>query len=131
MGPRVRFSLLALACLSIVPGFGATITVTNLNDDGPGSLRNAIATAAPEDTINFGVSGSITLTTTLQVNRSIVILGPGAGNLTINGNGLTLVFSVGDLDSSIAATISGVSIVNGRGGLVTAGGIQNSATLRL
>ncbi len=33
----------------------ATLTVTDLNDSGPGSLRQAIADAAAGDTITFGV----------------------------------------------------------------------------
>ena len=39
----------------------ATITVTNLDDSGPGSLRDAIEDAFPGETINFGVTGTITL----------------------------------------------------------------------
>ena len=33
-----------------------TITVTNTNDSGPGSLRQLIADAAPDDTISFDAS---------------------------------------------------------------------------
>jgi hypothetical protein len=35
----------------------------NMNDKGPGSLRAAIARASSGDTINFGVTGTITLST--------------------------------------------------------------------
>src|SRR5260221_13891289 len=37
------------------------ITVTNSADSGAGTLRQAIADAAPGDTIDFAVSGTITL----------------------------------------------------------------------
>ena len=41
----------------------ATITVTNTNDGGPGSLREALAVANDGDTIDAtGVSGTILLT---------------------------------------------------------------------
>src|SRR5947209_6149575 len=56
-----------------------TITVTNTNDSGPGSLRQALIDVNDGDTINFAVTGTITLTSgELLVNRSIAIDGPGA-----------------------------------------------------
>ncbi len=65
----------------------ATITVTNTNDSGPGSLRQALANANNGDTINFAVSGTITLTSGgLEVTKSVAISGPGANQLSIDGN---------------------------------------------
>jgi hypothetical protein len=52
-----------------------TITVTNGNDSGPGSLRQAIADAQDGDTINFDPSvNTVTLTTAeLVITKSITI----------------------------------------------------------
>ena len=52
-----------------------TITVTNGNDSGPGSLRQALAQANDGDTINFDPSVNIvTLTTAeLVITKSITI----------------------------------------------------------
>ena len=52
-----------------------TITVTNGNDSGPGSLRQALADAKDGDTINFDPSvGVVTLTTAeLTIAKSITI----------------------------------------------------------
>ena len=44
---------LALASVSRAAP-AATITVTSLNDSGPGTLRQAISNASPGDTIDFG-----------------------------------------------------------------------------
>ncbi len=55
--------LVMLAVLSALPVFGNTIPVTNTADSGPGSLRDAIATAASGHTNtpnSFYVAGLIT-----------------------------------------------------------------------
>src|SRR5438874_555205 len=63
----------------------ATILVTNTGDSGPGSLRQAIATAATRDAISFAVSGSITLTNgELLITKDLRIAGPGSANLAIS-----------------------------------------------
>lgn len=128
---RVCFWLVALAVLSALPAFGNIITVTNTNDSGPGSLRAAIASASAGDTINFGVTGTIILSSTLTVSTSLSISGPGASGLAISGNNLVQVFVI---NAPAAVTISGVTIENGAAADFGAvgGGIQNSgATLAL
>src|SRR5437660_3339606 len=70
------------AALLSMPGHAAT--VTNAADNGPGTLRQAIATAQSGDTIGFSITGAIVLTNgELLIAKSLTIQGPGAGNLTV------------------------------------------------
>ena len=98
------------------------ITVTNTNDSGSGSLRQALADASNGDTINFAVTGTIGLTSgELLVDHSITISGPGAENLAVNGNSKSRVFHIG---SAQTVTISGLTITNGDAS-DNGGGIDN------
>jgi hypothetical protein len=92
MGKRTKrrlFAIVGVLLLSVMATqtHGATVTVTNTNDSGPGSLRQALADAHDGDTINFAVTGSITLTSgELVVDKNLAISGPGANQLAIDGN---------------------------------------------
>jgi hypothetical protein len=109
------------------------IVVTNTDDSGPGSLRDALATAVDGDIIDAtGVFGTILLTSgELQITHAVTISGPGAGSLAVDGNGSFRVFD--NLASGV--TISGFTITNGSATGANGGGIfhegGNSATLRL
>ncbi|MGL4376031.1 MAG: DUF4347 domain-containing protein, partial [Microcoleaceae cyanobacterium] len=96
-------------------GVFATITVTNLNDNGAGSLRNAIASASPGDTIIFDPSlanQTITLSSgQLIVNKDITIDGSNATGLTISGNNASRVI---DMQNAIKFTLKNVTIANGK-----------------
>jgi len=70
---------------------GSTFTVTNTNDSGTGSLRQALISANADsiaDTVVFdgSVSGSIHLLSRLEIKNSVVITGPGASALTIDAS---------------------------------------------
>ncbi len=123
------FSALCLIALSTQ---AATINVTNTNDNGAGSLRQAIAGAHNGDTIEFAVAGTISLSTgELLVDKSITISGPGAASLAVDGNLASRVFHV---SSGVRAAIAGLTITNGTGWADelsnTGGGIYNDrATL--
>jgi hypothetical protein len=84
-----------LLAATTMSAHAATITVTNANDSGPGSLRQAPAVAHHGDRITFAVSGTITLTSGgLVVTKNVTISGPGANQLSIDGNQGPSVFSV-------------------------------------
>ncbi|SPE54390.1 hypothetical protein SBV1_1860038 [Verrucomicrobia bacterium] len=93
------------------PAQNSTIVVTNLNDSGPGSLRQAIAAAAPGDTVSFGVTGTITLTSgELLVTNDLIILGPGAANLAISANTNSRVI---EISSNASVTVLDLTICDG------------------
>lgn len=110
---------------------GATITVTTTADSGPGSLRQALASAAAGDTINFSVSGTITLSSgELLIDKNLTITGPGAGNLSLERSPAagTGNFRILHIASGIVS-ISGLTMSNGRE--TAGGGIQNETTTTL
>ena len=119
-----------LACALAIPGRATTFTITNTNDSGPGSLRQALALANDGDTIDAtGISGVITLTTgQLLVDKSVTINGAGADLLAIDGNAASVVFFIFRNPPGETVTISGLTIRNGRGGSF-GGGIENEETL--
>ena len=88
----------------------AAITVANLDDSGPGSLRQAISDAAPGDTIDFAVTGTITLTSgALIIANDLTISGPGPTNLTVSGNRASQVIYI----PAGTVRLSGLTIADG------------------
>ena len=130
-GRILRLAFIGLGLLMSLVGpqaaRAATITVSNLNDSGPGSLRQAIADALPGDTITFSVSGTITLTSgELVVNKDLTLSGPGATNLSISGN-LAVPILERVINNSAILAISGLTIRSGTA--LSGGGILNSGDL--
>ena len=116
----IFFVAVLLFAATAMSSHAATITVTNTNDSGPGSLRQALAVAHDGDRITFAVSGTITLTSGgLGVFKNVTISGPGADQLSIDGNPSPTqpVFYVAAI-----ATISGLTIRNGADGIDNFGG---------
>jgi hypothetical protein len=97
----------------------ATFNVTNLDDNGPGSLRQAISdanAAGGADVITFqaGLTGTITLTTgQLEVTDSVDIQGPGAAVLAVSGNNSSRVFYLYSPSALLDITLSGLTITGG------------------
>jgi predicted outer membrane repeat protein len=107
------------------------VVVTNANDSGPGSLRNAIDVVANGGAVYFDpalVNNTITLTTgPLVVNKMVAIDAADAVGLTVSGGGADRVFVI---DPTGEATISHLTIADGFGWQL-AGGILNNGTLTL
>ncbi|HEX8617462.1 MAG TPA: choice-of-anchor Q domain-containing protein [Thermoanaerobaculia bacterium] len=126
----------------------ATITVTNTADSGPGSLRQAIADAAPNDIIAFssstnegvnfhdGASHIITLTSDqLAIDKNLTIVGPGADVLAVRRADAAPSFRIFEIrNSATAVTLSGITITNGKLdslGQNKGGGIRNEGALTI
>ena len=136
-------------CSAIVPGgdgsdIGAyeyqfcptNLLVINTNDNGAGSLRQAIALVEPGGLISFAsnVTGLIALTSgELLINKDLAIAGPTATPLTINGNNTYRVFHL----TGGTVSLSSLTIANGNtsgpgGGFFSATGstlILNNSTV--
>lgn len=133
----LRNLLLAIAAAST--STAATFTVTNTDDAGPGSLRQAVAdahTAPGADTIVFdpGVFSSpqtITVLTEIRISPgsvidTLTIAGPGRDLLTLSGNNVSRIFRC---DAGDTNSISAMTLTKGAGG--DGGAIQNASNLTL
>jgi hypothetical protein len=91
-----------------------SIIVSNTNDSGADSLRQAIlnASSSEGDIIKFAtnVTGTITLTTgELLITKDLILIGPGPNQLAVNGNHASRVFHI----TNATVSISGLTITNG------------------
>jgi hypothetical protein len=90
------------------PRLPATNIITTLADAGPGSLRDAILNSISGDTINLTTNGTIVLASgELLVTNNLTIIGPGATNLFISGNGFNRLFTFA---AGTTNSISGISL---------------------
>ena len=126
-----RLLVLSVITASVQGAHGSTITVTNTADAGPGTLRNALSSAADGDTIKFSLASPARITLTsgeLLITKNVTINGPGAANVAVDGNAASRVFRIG---SNTVVTISGLTITNGHSS-DRGGGIRNDhATLTI
>src|SRR4029078_13295257 len=93
--------------------------VCNGNDNGAGSLRQAILDASPGDTITF-VPSVTTVTLTdgeLVIDKNLTITGPGASRLTVTavyqGPGPYVYSRIFNISPGVTVSISGITISNG------------------
>ena len=128
---------LALGANGVTPVHAATFIVTNLNDSGAGSLRQAIAdadAAVGTDTITFSVSGTIMLESRLAyIHDPAGLTIDGSGQtVTIDGGGYQVLYVV----SGASLTLEHLTITNGHtvlygGGIWNDNGTLDSWTLYL
>lgn len=117
--------------------------VSNLNDDGAGSLRQALCEANSGDTIVFDLGSQaktpavpviITLTSgELVLDKSISISGPGADLLTIKRDPSAASFRIFNVHRDHTVTIEGLTISGGQapgpGVDLDGGGIYNDRSM--
>ena len=105
------------------------ILVSTTADDGPGSLRQAIADVADGGVIGFEAAlagGRITLANNLRImDKSVTIDGPADRGITLDGDGVTNIF--------IVTSTGGLTLRNATltGGHATSGAIATLGTLRV
>ena len=122
---RFLLPLLCAAVASLQSVDASTFLVTNNGDNGgvnpapdagTGTLRQAIVDAnanAGPDMITFspGVTGTILLLSVLpNLSDDVIITGPGANVLAVDGNHANRVFYI---NPGLTVTISGLTITNG------------------
>ncbi|RYF39585.1 MAG: hypothetical protein EOO38_23100, partial [Cytophagaceae bacterium] len=125
--------------LYALPSRAATFTVSNLNDNGAGSLRQAITdanSASGSDVVTFApnLAGTIPLALVLGISDSVRIEGPGADKLILKGNsqyqslsfssGTSFLSGVTVADASPYAYSSGAGISNAAGSDLTLSNCQ-------
>jgi hypothetical protein len=113
----------------------ATITVTNGNDSGSGSLRQAIVDASPGDTINFAPRvTTVNLTSDkLLIDKNLTITGPFADRVVVRRNTNSTPFRIFQITSNTAVvSIFRLRISNGiAGDDGDGGGIRSAGVLTL
>jgi hypothetical protein len=105
--------------------------VSNLNDAGPGSLRQVIAEASPDATITFNPalsdqtillsSGPLVIAKDLSIDASALPDG-----LIIDANGTSAVIAI---SADVSAVLDSLTLTGGEA--FSGGGVQNSGTLLL
>lgn len=118
---RRYVSFAVLTFLALASAGAATRTVTTTADHAVGvcdtadcTLREAIATAQPNDVIQFApaVTGSIILASgQFRLDKNVTIVGPGARRLSIDGNDAGGIFEVAQ---AVTVSVSGLTLKNGR-----------------
>ena len=96
-------------------GSTVTLTVTNTNDYGEGSLRDAIEKTlwGGDIEFDFEMPDTIELNSTLVINKSLDIIGPASGELTISGQNKCRVFDLIGAYVKTHISLSNFTIKNG------------------
>ena len=112
--------------------------VTNTNDSGPGSLRDAVSSATLGDVIDFsptlisGGSATIILSSQITVSVPLTINGLiiGSDTLYISGGNTTRIFSINPspLNISNDVFLNDLVLINGNSSSLDGGAIVSSST---
>ncbi len=129
--PRVQLGRIDMGAFE-AECFGS-ITVVSTNDNGAGTLREALNDVCAGGTITFdpALNGQIITLTSgqLAVTKDVSIVGPGPGQLTVRRSsaGGTPAFRLLAVNNGVTATVSGLTLSNGNS--ADGGGVRNVGTL--
>ncbi len=107
----------------------STVVVTALSDSGMGSLREAMAIAQAGDTIDLtSLSGTITLASSLVLDKALTFDGPGRDVLSISGNDAVLIFDATSTNFGGDVTFSDLTLTRGGQASMTVGVLDSQGT---
>jgi len=117
--------ILSALLMAALPAQGVmSITVTNNNDSGAGSLREAVANIASGGTITFDGGYTIILASTLTINKNMTIDGTGH-NIIISGGSAVQIMSI---NSGVTVSLNDLTFKDGKT-TSNGGGILNNGAL--
>jgi uncharacterized protein with beta-barrel porin domain len=133
---HISFLLVILVLLQSIPSYSLQIEVSSSEDDGEeGTLRSAILSASPGDTITFesNLDPIILDDLPLIINKDLVIMGNGPSTV-IDGNNSTQIFLIESGNVTITQLSLEGGSITGEESLPGAGGalfISQAATVEL
>ncbi|HAE59443.1 MAG TPA: hypothetical protein DCG54_08045, partial [Anaerolineae bacterium] len=108
--------MLGMSAAPPTPAQAASLTVSNCNDSGAGSLRQSVLDAVNGDTIQFSLdcleSVPITLASAIYIDKDLIISGQGQ-TITISGNDSTRIFEIAD---TTTVRLEYLTLMNANGG---------------
>jgi hypothetical protein len=108
--------MLSLAASPPIPALAAILTVSNCNDSGSGSLRQAVLNATDGDTIQFSLDcpdgAPITLASAISIDKNLTLSGQGR-NITISGDNSTRIF---EITAGKTVRLEYLTLMNANGG---------------
>jgi hypothetical protein len=131
------FAFLTLLLQGVQPALASTnhaitLTVTNTDDSGAGSLRQAVLDAASGDTIVFDAAlagGTIVLASHINIEKDLTIDGSSLSpHIKISGDNQYWVFRVPNFTTYVI-TLKGMDIENGNGSAIYQRGAGNHLTI--
>ncbi|MBI3463439.1 MAG: right-handed parallel beta-helix repeat-containing protein [Planctomycetes bacterium] len=136
VGPAVDIGAFEWTKTPLPTATAGTFTVSNRDDSGAGSLRQAVIDANNHpgfDKIVFkpGLEGTIKLTSgEIEVRSAMFIDGPGSSRITVDGNQSDRIFGIfGPV--AMQVTIDGLTLFNGHAINSGGGAVFSNADLRL
>jgi predicted outer membrane repeat protein len=117
-------ALIAVCAFFFLKGraYANTFVVTDLGDDGPGTLRGAISFANSSigpDVITFSVTGTIHLASELVVVDDVLIAGPDSGAVILDGGNTHRILRT---STGISLSMSKLTLRNGNGSSTVSSG---------